>query len=249
MSLLKKYVINSDNIEVKEINRAINEFRDCIKQSIQAGERTYLPIGNLKEPEGYKDPTTISQMRAAFAWNILNPDNQIEFPSKASLLKLNIMKESDIDDLKLTHPDIYDKIMRFIFNDETGYFVKREWDPGMTFVRATKKNWIDDIPKKYRLKYKKEGPEAWNKFVSSISEDSDKFYSGGWILDKKGLQVLAIPSNSEIPEWVKPYIDYDTMINTILAPFTPVLEIFKSRTISTGKSQRKSEGFSNIVKF
>ena len=67
------------------------------------------------------------------------------------------------------------------------------------------------------------------------------------------MQVLAIPSNADIPEWVRPYIDYATMINNILAPFIPVLEIFKARTVEEGKMKsgvnRKTSAFTNIVKF
>ena len=43
------------------------------------------------------------------------------------------------------------------------------------------------------------------------------------------------------------------MINNILAPFEPVLRIFKVRTIEEGKTvngvNRKTEAISNIIKF
>ena len=67
------------------------------------------------------------------------------------------------------------------------------------------------------------------------------------------MQCIAIPSNSLIPEWLQPYIDYSTMINNILSPFLPVLEIFQSKTVEEGKTKngvnRKSNAFTNIVKF
>ena len=67
------------------------------------------------------------------------------------------------------------------------------------------------------------------------------------------MQCLAIPSNATIPEWLQPYIDYGTMINNILAPFNPVLEIFKNRTIDEGRTingvNRKTAAFTNFIKF
>ena len=48
--------------------------------------------------------------------------------------------------------------------------------------------------------------------------------------------ILCIPSNKEIPEWCKPYIDYKTMIDNILAPFKSVVEILGVQNISVGKT-------------
>ena len=67
------------------------------------------------------------------------------------------------------------------------------------------------------------------------------------------MQVLAIPSNTNIPEWAKPYIDYSTMINNIISPFKPVLEIFGTQFTEEGKSKngvnRKTDTITNIIKF
>ena len=56
-----------------------------------------------------------------------------------------------------------------------------------------------------------------------------------------------------IPEWAIPYIDMTTMVNNILAPFIPVLKIFKFKTLEEGKTRngvdRKTEGLSRMVKF
>lgn len=64
----------------------------------------------------------------------------------------------------------------------------------------------------------------------------------------EGLSVMAIPTNGEIPKWVKPYIDYTTVVNSVLAPFKSVTETFGLPSIEEGPSGRRSVGFSNIVK-
>lgn len=70
---------------------------------------------------------------------------------------------------------------------------------------------------------------------------------------ERGLVVLCIPSNKEIPDWCKPYIDYKTMIDNILAPFKSVVEILGVQNITVGKTvngtARKSDKITNIVRF
>lgn len=77
------------------------------------------------------------------------------------------------------------------------------------------------------------------------------FNSNNTTIARMGLQVLAIPSNRSIPEWTMPYIDYNTIINNIIAQFNAVLEIFDLSEVPVGKSSgginRKTNKFSNIV--
>ena len=256
MKLIDDHIINSDEIELRELIIGIKKFKDEIRTSIQNGERRFLPNGNAKEMEAYKEPGSEQSVRGCLAWNFLNPDNQIELPTKVSLLKMNIFKESDIEDLKKTNPEIYEIIMDKIFDDDTGIFVTKSWEPGIDYVNTNNKNWYDNIPKKYRTKYKKLGPVAWNDFVDTVDENDPKYskdYYGHFEYKKRGLQVLAIPSNATIPEWALPYIDYATMINNIIAPFKPVLEIFGSQFVEEGKTRngvnRKTDTITNIIKF
>lgn len=256
MKLIKNHILNSDTVELKEMLKGLKSFKDEIKESIENGEIRFLPNGSAKELKAYKDPASEQSVRGALAWNILYPENAIDFPSKVSLVKMNIFTEDDMADLEKTHPEIYDRIIDKIFNDTTGIFVTKTWDNGIEYVNPKQKDWYEKLPKKYRSKYKKLGPVAWNEFVDSIDFNDPKYAKekdGNWIYKKRGLQVLAIPSNARIPEWALPYIDYSTMINNIIAPFKPVLEIFGSRFTEEGKSKngvnRKTNTVTNIIKF
>ena len=86
--------------------------------------------------------------------------------------------------------------------------------------------------------------------LEADNKEEDK--KGKWVYKKRGLQVLAIPSNSRIPEWALPFVDYNTMINTIISPFKPVLEIFGVKFSEEGKTKngvsRKTNGLTNIIK-
>lgn len=257
MKIINDHIINSEKIELKDILIEIKKFKEEVISSIKRGENTFLPNGNAKELAGYSDPGTIQSVRGVLSWNLLEPDNIIELPAKVSLLKMNIFKREDVLPLKETHPEIYDIIITKIFGDETGIFVTKEWNPGIDYVNVNKKKWWADIPKKFRTKYKKLGPYAWNEFVDEVINGKNKKYEkdlvGKYEYKEKGLQVLAIPSNGKIPEWAQPYIDYSTMVNNIIAPFKPVLEIFGSKFVEEGRTKnsvnRKTETVSNIIKF
>ena len=64
----------------------------------------------------------------------------------------------------------------------------------------------------------------------------------------EGLSVLGIPRGQSIPEWIRPYIDYTTVINSVLAPFKSVTETFNMPSIEEGRTGKKTTGFSNIIK-
>lgn len=255
MGLIKKYIINSEDIELRNIIHDLKEFKKDVRQSIEDGDRRFLPNISAKEFGAYKNPNSQQSVKAVLAWNMLYPNNTIELPTKVSLLKLNIFDEDDITPLKDTNPEFYDVIMDKIFNDETGIFVQKSWDPGINYINpnTNDKDWVKEIPEKYRTKYRKLGVKEWNKFVDGYDFDAPDAYKGEWKYKKVGMQSIAIPSNSDIPEWLQPYIDFSTIVNNIMAPFIPVLEIFQSKTIEEGKLRkgvnRKTNAFSNIVKF
>ena len=255
--LIKDYVVTPEHVDVKSLINGLRAFKKEIITSIRNGERKFLPNGNAKEFGAYKEPGREQSVRGVLTWNYLYPDNQIELPAKISLVKMNIFNEEDMEDLERTHPEIYQTIMDKIFNDTTGFFVTSTFIPPITYLNPKKKEWYSDIPKKYQTKFKKLGPFEWNKWVDKVMDHevkvADKEREGYYEYKKRGLQVLAIPSNAKIPDWAMPYIDYDTMVNTIIAPFKPVLEIFNAKFPEIGKTRngvnRKTATVSNIIKF
>ena len=112
----------------------------------------------------------------------------------------------------------------------------------------------DDI-----IDLKKTNPEVYNNIIEKIFNDDTNIFVTTKVkgtdikVKKRGLQVLAIPSNATIPEWAIPYIDINTMVNNIIAPFKAVLEIFNNKFTCEGKTRngvnRKTDKLTNIVKF
>ena len=63
----------------------------------------------------------------------------------------------------------------------------------------------------------------------------------------KGLTVLGIPKNIEsIPEWCRPYINYDKIINDNTNKLRPILESLGVQIIETDSTTKR---YSNIIKF
>jgi len=87
-------------------------------------------------------------------------------------------------------------------------------------------------------KLRVENPEMYTILNEKILNNPDERISS------KGLSVIAIPRNvDKIPEWLIPYIDYDTISYNVLNKFYPVLESLGLDTIKTSKK----EYFSNIL--
>lgn len=251
--LIKKYILCDGPIDVENINNEIREFKDIIRESILNGDNTFLPNASPKEMEAYKDPASEQSLRGVFAWNYLFPENMIQLPAKVSLVKLNIFTEDDIIPLKKTNPREYDIIMDKIFNDTTGMFVSKNDTGKYKYVNVNDPEWYKKIPKKKRAKFKKLTPQEWNAYLDTLDLEDPKYKLDEVEVKSRGMQVIAVPSSSKIPKWLDPYIDYTTLVNNILSPFIPVMEIFGAQMLEQGKSKsgvdRKTKGFSNIIKF
>ena len=94
-------------------------------------------------------------------------------------------------------------------------------------------------------------PEIYQNIKKGIFEDQ----TGIFVKQQKngkpkceGLSVIGIPLYEKIPEWVIPYVDYSTVINSVVAPFKSVTETFNMPSIEEGRTERKSTGFSNIIR-
>ena len=258
MEVINKHILGPQ-IDTRGMIQDVKKFKNEVRESILKGERKFLPNGNAKELIAYKEPGTEQSVRGVLTWNMIHTDNIIEVPSKVSLVKMNIFSIDDMAPLKETYPEIYNTIKKKIFEDETGIFVVKTWEPPITYVNKNKRDWYNDIPKKYRSKYKKLGGEMWNLFVDEVNEGKHEKkikpeeLTGYYTYRYRGLQVLAIPSNAAIPEWALPFVDVDTMVNNIIAPINPVLEIFGFKFPEVGRARngvnRKTNTVSEIIKF
>lgn len=99
---------------------------------------------------------------------------------------------------------------------------------------------------------KNKDPELYQRIVDNIFNDKTGFFNKKAGKDGKikreGLSVIGIPLHEKIPDWIIPYIDYQTVINSVLSPFKSVTDTFNLPSIEEGKTGRKTTGFSNIIR-
>ena len=123
--IVKNHILESPLPDISVILGELSKFEKDIRESINNGELTYLPLGNAKDLAAYKDPYSQQGVRGSLAWNVIYPDRAISFPSKVSILKLKIFTLDDMEDLAVTNPDIYNRIKTEIFESKVEKFASK----------------------------------------------------------------------------------------------------------------------------
>lgn len=96
----------------------VRKLAETVRSSLERGEKTFLTPKKCKEAGAYKMPFQEQSFRGAYAWNVIYPDMQIEFPDTVDIIQLNIHKLEDIEEMSKSHPDIYKNIKRYIFESK-----------------------------------------------------------------------------------------------------------------------------------
>lgn len=185
MTLIKQRLLYTDNINLSDILKDLEDFENMIRGSLMKGEKHFLIPKSVKELGAYDDPYREQGIRGVIVWNYLYPENTVELPEKIDIVKVSLTKEENLDKLRDLNPKYYDVIQQKIINNSN--------------------------PK----------------------------------ISKKGVEIIAIPRNvPSIPDWMKPFIDYDTVVNNNVSTFNSVLKALGIETIRTSKKSY----FSNILK-
>nr|DAE26521.1 MAG TPA: DNA polymerase [Myoviridae sp. ctaOv25] len=124
-----------------------------------------------------------------------------------------------------------------------------EFPAKVTIVKMTIEKEEDILPLKAK------NPELYNRILNGIFRDTTGIFiklkknnKGQRVPTCTGMTILAIPTNEKIPEWAMEFIDYRTIVNTVLSPFKSVNEIFNLPGIEEGKTGRKTTGISNLIR-
>lgn len=119
--LLGNDVIKSDTINYPNIIGKYFELTDIIRESILKGTTDYsIPI-KVNEMESYENPLSIKAFRGAIIWNILYPDEEINFPAELNMM--NLIMVNDFSVVK----DTIDEYIKTIEYDKKEYdlFIER----------------------------------------------------------------------------------------------------------------------------
>lgn len=111
-------ILTAKKINMSKILKKLRAFEKEIEESVLSGKDDYIKTANIKSEDAYADPLSIGPFKAAYVWNYLNPDNKIELPGIAKILKLKISKLKDIAQMSVDYPDIYARFKKmFTEND------------------------------------------------------------------------------------------------------------------------------------
>lgn len=96
--LMNDILVDIDqNIDILDILIKLNNFEKEIRESLRKGESKFLKPASVKDEEAYDDLLKITGYRAALFWNYIYEDEQIVLPDNFYILKLKILKPSDLD--------------------------------------------------------------------------------------------------------------------------------------------------------
>jgi hypothetical protein len=117
--ILEEDVLKAPKVNLSKIIKKFDELGLEVEQSLRNGETSYLLPKNIENIDGYKDASMQEPVRGALVWNALEPENQIVPPEKVDIIKMKIFDKTDplLLNLKQTHPDKYNAIMKVVFNE------------------------------------------------------------------------------------------------------------------------------------
>ena len=115
MELIDKHILTPKEINISGLLTDLIKFENEIKDSLLKGEKKYLTPFSSKDPAAYADPYRQQQVLACIAWDVMYPDLEIQHPDAAYIVKVKMEKESDIEPLKETQPEIYNNLMKGIY--------------------------------------------------------------------------------------------------------------------------------------
>lgn len=118
------------------------------------------------------------------------------------------------------------------------------WNAAETNMPISLPNKVDMV--KVKLEHVEDLDDMKDRFPEQYKGlYNDIFNSKNEYVKNKGVSVIAIPRNIDyIPEWVRPYIDFETLINDNVSRFHSVL---KALGITLVKTKHNVKHFSNIL--
>lgn len=129
-------------VDVTRMNSLLFQFERDIIESLKRGERNYLPRVKCKPDTAYaeKDRWSRAAVLGPLLWNVLNPANILLLPDKLDMVHLNIPNLEALEPLKKTHPEVYEKFDKYIFNGPIPRFKEK----GVMYMALP--NGLDPIP-------------------------------------------------------------------------------------------------------
>lgn len=120
MNVIENDILKSENINPVKILREVKEIEKFIINKVKSGDLSYGKKSRFSGINAYKKTGWIQNNvgRSSVLWNMLYPENKIENGDYTYIFNTNLFTKSDAYQLSLSHPEIYDKLVKYVFENK-----------------------------------------------------------------------------------------------------------------------------------
>lgn len=126
--ILRKNILYTDKIDLHGMMRDLRIFEKDIFKDLRKGNPAYLKMSGYKSEDAYKKKVDkhgkmssiawqLPVFRGVCVWNELYPDDKIYSLDRVYMIKSVVQKDTDLQILLSTHPEMYDRIKETIFKN------------------------------------------------------------------------------------------------------------------------------------
>ena len=223
--ILLEDILKTPVIDQLRFIKDIAIFEKQIMDSVKSGSKEYYKPVTIKSMSAYDDPLRIQGIKASIAWNMIKPSEaegiNLEERNAVNIAKVKINKAL-VDKIRDDFPDIYQNMIDALNNEVFKEYLN---------IPKTNKKFTELV-----AKVKANDPEICSMYKIEVEKGEVKLKK----LVGSSINAVALPLDVKLPEWLEPFIDYDSIIGDNLNGFP-----YESIGIQRLKSD--SISYSNIV--
>ena len=223
--ILLEDILKTPVIDQLRFIKDIAIFEKQIMDSVKSGSKEYYKPVTIKSMSAYDDPLRIQGIKASIAWNMIKPSEaegiNLEERNAVNIAKVKINKAL-VDKIRDDFPDIYQNMIDALNNEVFKEYIN---------IPKTNKKFTELV-----AKVKANDPETCSMYKIEVETGEVKLKK----LVGSSINAVALPLEVKLPEWLEPFIDYDSII-------ADNLNGFPYESIGIQRLENNNISYSNIV--
>ena len=223
--ILLEDILKTPVIDQLRFIKDIAIFEKQIMDSVKSGSKEYYKPVTIKSMSAYDDPLRIQGIKASIAWNMIKPSEaegiNLEERNAVNIAKVKINKAL-VDKIRDDFPDIYQNMIDALNNEVFKEYVN---------IPKTNKKFNELV-----AKVRANDPETCSMYKIEVNKGEVKLKK----LVGASINAVALPLEVKLPEWLEPFIDYDSII-------ADNLNGFPYESIGIQRLENNNISYSNIV--
>ena len=223
--ILLEDILKTPVIDQLRFIKDIAIFEKQIMDSVKSGSKEYYKPVTIKSMSAYDDPLRIQGIKASIAWNMIKPSEaegiNLEERNAVNIAKVKINKAM-VDKIRDDFPDIYQNMIDALNNEVFKEYVN---------IPKTNKKFTELV-----AKVRANDPETCSMYKIEVEKGEVKLKK----LVGSSINAVALPLEVKLPEWLEPFIDYDSII-------ADNLNGFPYESIGIQRLENNNISYSNIV--